>query len=689
MRKRILAIMLVLPLLVAFVALGFTKLISIAVAQTPEFIYIEYEENEAFEFNDFHETMVLKGYIYPEAATGELVWTSSDESIAKINGNTLTFIDEGLVTITAQVLNTTITKSFTVALVLSGDVPKFFKVNYAYPSEKGTNVIGLYDYADSLKSEEKVAHTEVINFSIVPSKSPQDVIVTGLSAGEYTIKDKQLLLHPSKAGKYDITIQSAVESSVVYTMSCEVTDSVNVYTYEDLVRATDLSSGYSVALRSNLESASNSKVRANSKPMSYASGKAHEYVEFESTYDTKYLRANGKNTKLKAAIVFKNDVYGNGHTLNLHDFAYPSETDPSTNVAIPAPGDVFAGEPLEFVTAGGLTVFGQGNAGFMIQGNGITVDNVVLKNCNNVSDLSNLDYVGTVVEVVGDGITIKNSTVMNGRTVVRSFSNENLLIENCILAYAREFIFKQGSNNFVYAPHDEPDSPAFDSLDIDKIEQINNWVREKLFVYDNLPEAAKKGDSTATIKDTDFYISGIFCIGMDTHFAGLLLYDGSIVDPTIKGLAATSYKSTLNLEGDVKFYDWKIVKNMDSSTLIKGTHDGFEFNIYNLMKNYSSNYGGEIIRNIDGVDYVHGGIAFFGGGNNLSEVYFNGARVKCDSGYKGLNDDKFVSLSVALSDNNVFDIGNTLLTMAAGEGSFSFCIYRNTYDEIGINDSPF
>lgn len=677
MKKRILAMMLVLPLLVAFAAMGFTRLISIAIPQIPEDIFLEYDQIDAIEFSDITRPVELKGYVIPQASGVELLWSSSDEGVAKIEGNRITYVSDGEVTITASLPDNSMSKSFKAYIIMVGDTPKFIKANHEYPSEKGENVIGLYDYIDSLNGARKTAHTEVINFSVVPSMSSQNVTVSGIPEGEYRIENSQILLTPSKAGKYTVQIQSETVSEAAAEMSFEVADSVNIYSYEDLVRATDLSEeGDAVALRVNLESEANLG-RSNSKPMSYKSGEAHEYVTFESTYDTNFLKNSGKSTTLKAAIVFKDDVYGNGHTLNLHDFAYPSEVDPGTNIAIPGMNDVFAGEPLEFVTvAGQLTVFGQGNAGFMIDGSDITVDNVVLKNCNNVGDLSNLDYVGTVLEVVGDNVILKNSTVQNGRTVVRSFSNKNLLIENCLLAYGREFIYKQGSNNFVYP------------------EKNREWgsIKNQLFDFDDLPESAKEGDSTATIRDTDFYTSGIFCIGMDTHFAGQYLYQWIGNNQSINNLAATSYKSTLNLEGDVRFYDWKIAKNLDSSILVKSSMEGIDLNIYDLLKNYDREYGqGTIFKTVKGVEYVHGGIAFFGGGYNLSEVYLNGTRVKCwkEDGYDGLNSDIYLSLSVSLSDNKIFSTLGSLLTAAAGTGDFSFCIYRNSYNGIGVEDNPF
>lgn len=680
MKKRILAIMLVLPLLIAFAAMGFTKLISMTIPQLPEDIRLDYDQIEAFEFEDFGQTMELKGEVIPQSSGEQLVWSSSNEKVAAISGNVLTFLDEGTAVISASLADGKLKKSFEVTLLLSGDTPKFIKSNFNTPTEKGDTVIGLKDFAQPEKDGGTKGHTELIDFKVLPSKSPQDITVEGLPQNSYTVDGGQISFTPPAAGEYTLKIKSQSCPDVVREMSFEVKDCVNVYSYADLMRATNKSSGENeIALRVNLESGSNLG-RTNSSHMGCEAGQTHEYYQFESTYDTDFLKNSNLGTMLKAAVVFKSNVYGNGHTINLHDLVYPSEVDPSTGIAIPGINDVFASDPLQFVAAAGLTVYGQGNAGFLVQKDNIVLDNLVLKNCNNVNDLSNLNYVGTVLEVAGNDITLKNSTVQNGRTVVRSFSNRGLTIDNCILAYAREFIYKQGSNRFVH-----PDQSGQPEGEPKKWEE----AKKDLFDSSRLPAEALEGDSTATIKDTSFYTSGLFCIGMDAHFAGEFLYQWPGSNKNIKNLAATSFKSKLNLQGDVRFYDWKEAGNMDGSTLISGSYRGVEFklDLYQLIKNYDSAYGNRsIIKRDNGKEYVHGGIAFFGGGNNLSEVYFNGEPVKGSFG-----GEEFISFKVLLSDPSVTggDIMMSGLSMAAGEGPFYFCIYRNSYNGVGINDSPF
>ena len=79
------------------------------------------------------------------------------------------------------------------------------------------------------------------------------------------------------------------------------------------------------------------------------------------------------------------------------------------------------------------------------------------------------------------------------RTTVRSFSNENLTIEKSILQYAREFILKIGSNQFIRAQNQEQLYPI---------------------PYDTRGIAS---DSSVIVRILSLHLR-IFCIGIDTHF---------------------------------------------------------------------------------------------------------------------------------------------------------------------------
>ena len=264
--------MLVLPLLVAFAAMGFTKLISLTVPQMPEDIKIEYEANEAFEFESFGQTMELKGMVIPETSAASLVWSSSNNEVAAIDGTTLTFLSEGTTTISASLPDGSFRKSFEAMLMVSGDTPKYIKANYATPTEKGDTVVGLLDFTDALSGGETKGHTEVINVSVLPSKASQEITVEGLPAGTYSVDGAKLSFTPKEVGVYTAKISSAEKPEIFGELRFEVKDCVNVYSYEDLLRATNKSeNGTAMALRVNLESEANLG-RANSRHLAYASG---------------------------------------------------------------------------------------------------------------------------------------------------------------------------------------------------------------------------------------------------------------------------------------------------------------------------------------------------------------------------------------------------------------------------------
>ena len=96
--------------------------------------------------------------------------------------------------------------------------------------------------------------------------------------------------------------------------------------------------------------------------------------------------------------------------------------------------------------------------------------NVELKGCNDESlidvngnfDLTNLDYCGTVLEIIGNNCNIKYSRINNGRNVVRVFgkayqednvnattSRISTTIANTLFTNAREFLLRIGTNQIV------------------------------------------------------------------------------------------------------------------------------------------------------------------------------------------------------------------------------------------------
>lgn len=409
----------------------------------------------------------------------------------------------------------------------------------------------------------------------------------------------------------------------------------------------------------------------------------------ESTYDTKYYENMGNSqTKVITLLQFRNDIYGNGFEINADNVTNVSDSDRLEQKAL------FNG-PLNFIGISDsgsslVSVKAQDNICFAVFQN-TTLNNVCLKGRDLQAtadgyDLTDLDYAGTVVEVLGDNVNIEYSRISNGRTVIRAFGDEedsskiiNLNIKNSVLTCAREFILRLGSNLFKDTSSTEIEgyvSPYLDETDIFTFPAQKHYLEqteEEKRVYEQKYIKTFVNLENSVLKD-----SGIFCVALDSHFSGPMLLDASKVYPAFKNvlegwndMARTSYGVKLTFKGDVRIYDWKNIDNVDSSTLIDNRaldvspYDTIKLDIKEMIS-YLQN--SSILYHENGEQYVHGGIAFFGGGKNYSVFENKGEN------FKGLLVDsdsvEFESYEISLKD-----VGKEFLELAAGEHPFYFTVY--------------
>lgn len=459
-----------------------------------------------------------------------------------------------------------------------------------------------------------------------------------------------------------------------------VKDGRNVGNYEELKTVTE--AGHIVVLTSNVMLG----VKNDGTAMTEDELKK-DVKKFITTYDKTYLENSGENKYVQYLIEFKNHVYGNGFEINADKFTQCKDA-----TGVPK---IFKG-PLNFVASKGASVKGQDNVSFLVRTDNVLINNVVLKGCSDDSlheedgrfNLSKLNYVGTTLEIAKSA-KLLNSRVSNGRTVVRIFAGGstmgspvvedksafnvqdekiNVHIESCVLSNAREFILKIGSNRALkqtsnvqrelldasgkaYSPYDEKN-------------KTDKYFNDNYLIND------------VTLKNSVLDTSGLFSVGMETHFSGEFLYGGTIT--MWEGCAATSYASALRIVGDVKMLDWKNLSNVDSSTLIEVTgeaNDWLSMNVAEMMKEVAKvkKECRDIILNVGGTEYVHGGIAFYGGGYNYS--YLDLTEANDETKQFGVYD---VNISVLENskDENIQKQGK-LLPMAAGAGDFRFYLYNN------------
>lgn len=446
--------------------------------------------------------------------------------------------------------------------------------------------------------------------------------------------------------------------------------------------------------------------------------------DLPTTWDWTYYKNLGSpQPTVKYALEFTANVYGNGHQINAEYLT--NTTDTTGNASYNA----FKG-PLNFVSVsqdlgGGATmsaaVKGQDNIVFLVREKGLTLDNVVLKSCNDVSLYSDdpnnpgkqvfsidlLNYMGTTLEIMND-CTLLNSRVMNGRTVLRIYGKDGVdpnspvnaaeekikvEIDGCVLQNAREFILKMGTNRFLRGSLDDPAPILKGANGVEygncNSDDVNLYLSDDYFV-NNLVL------TDVTLKDTTLSSSGLFAIGLESHFAGEMLAGGGSINLSESGwrdLAATSYPAVLHLKGKVVLNNWKNIGDVNSDTLIEsagsaGTFAFLKLDISKLLQFVSEAEGAEfekfrdlIAKGVDNpdipdgkMDAVHGGIALYGGGRNYHIVDFDQSFLDAMPHLSSYN----INIDILTkSPDSVIQQQGQYLPQAAGTRDFRFLMYSS------------
>lgn len=526
---------------------------------------------------------------------------------------------------------------------------------------------------------------------------------------ELTVSDRHLvtaipmydsaILDPKGTGEVTVTVSwkgneafgAQVSGSATFFMAVNATE---VYTADQLTQIVD--SGREVVLGGDIMLGTN----ADGSEMSLQARQAIlDSHKLKSTYNIEYYKNLGieDDAIVRYAMEFKNDVYGNGYFINAEYFT--NEQDGS---GVPL---LYKG-PLSFVSAQeAVSVAAQDNIAFLIRMNDVVLSNVTLLGCSDESllneegqnDLSKLNNVGTTLEINGDGVQILNCRVRNGRNVVRVYGgNRNgnryfidslaanngcegerivVNIEGCILSQAREFILKLGANRALRANSanggNEPG--LLDQTGKPYNYQTNEYLTDSEFYRRYVM-------TDVTLKDSVLETSGLFTVGIESNFSGAYLsQDGSDRFEGWGGTGGTSFASVLRLSGDVRLYDWKDLNLVDSSTLIEAKVDLGELapmaklDIEAMIKFVKQNKSGyeNIIQNYEGNEYVHGGIACYGGGKNYAQISFEDLD-------ESLQDFARYNINIGIlaeSEDPILQKQGQILPGAAGTRDFRFYMY--------------
>ncbi len=651
MKKKNLIILLLIPFLIAL--LGVVTINTTFNFIDNDIIRIDwkYKDTEAFEVRPSGYLLKASGVSekdYPAGPGNKLVWSVSNKDetdkteYAKIDikGDNyyLVALIPGEVVITCQNEKGNISKSFKALIYEGGYIIVRPKIKNSQNNIDQNIYYGQYDLQNGKKVSAKFEYE-------IDTNRPS--IIDSL-----IVKDKSKYLDVN-VEKNSVTINEGASGSVSFTIGCTsddialpytytlnvVENGVNVYTYDDLLACTNASeNGEIVVLRKSFESLNHYEALKYENNVAlfgtYLDGKfnfSNEVYKFTTTSCTdyidkwnEYVNSNGESSKainptVLAGLHVQKDFYGNGYTINMHNLAYPTKTqdvvsDDGTVVKIAvlndATIDLFRG-PLPLYTLGDHSNFplvealGQDNIGMYVDGDDITINDVILKNCEDTNVLDNFQFTGTVLETHGDNITIKNSRLSNGKNIIRCYTSLNTVISNCMLSNARNFLLAVGCDDYIAI--NDNDEKTFINLDGQnevakigeylKIESngdsiLNQYImgnfqnkaamqKSLLSVQDALNDPLlieNQFHGSAEIIDTLFYRSGIASISIDSMFNGPFLYGGtpSMVKKLLEmfvpfvpnKIGGLSYPVKVDIKGTTKFYDYKTKEQMDITGLI-------------------------------------------------------------------------------------------------------------------------
>ncbi|MCI5745779.1 MAG: hypothetical protein MR270_05800, partial [Erysipelotrichaceae bacterium] len=492
MKKKNLIILLIIPFVISLLGLiAINVTVNIIDA---DIIAISWNYNDVEGFKVNREYKLEANSIYPNNVTlsegNNLIWSVKNkdsnevDSLASINkkesGYYLYALKEGEVIITCSNEKGNIFKTMTGIIYEKGAILLSTLISSSQNNIDSNIYYGEYD---SVNKDKKMNID--LSISTIPSGLENSLVVldksdninVSLAERKVTIKDGYNLSFNEnaffKVGYVDESLALPVTFSFII-----VKDGINVYSYDDLLACTNKSNnGEIVVLRKSFESLDNfNKISGNNITLfgNYKNGKYsfnNEVYRFKTSYNNEYIdqwnEFASKNAlydkisdEILAGLHIQKDFYGNGYTINFHNLTYPYQviqvSDENGNIIeIPqlSLDNLFKG-PKSFYTLGDpnktplISALGQDNCGMYVNGDNITINDVNVKNCDFKNSLSYLKTVGNVVDIYGNNITIKNSRFSSGRNVIRSFSSNDVRIDNCMLSYSQNFLFTTGANEY-------------------------------------------------------------------------------------------------------------------------------------------------------------------------------------------------------------------------------------------------
>ena len=513
MKKKTLVILLIIPFVIGLLSFISVILLNITVASDITDILWNYKDNEGFKIREapyelkatpvINENLIL-------ASGNDLVWytRNNEDKVVDIKHDEeskkyyLYALKEGSCEIVCSNEKGSKSKSFKATIYDNGAII----INYKEYKLSGEQIETIRNYGEYDLTYKEV---KLDNYSKTKASIKLDIEVLGnninsnkvsidsISSNDLSFDSatNTLLINDEvNGGETSITFRGDDLSSNYLTSTFKINiikDGVNVYSYNDLMMATNFSSlGEKVVLQTSLgsfrdiyngtetslgEEFDNQKVTKFVPDFNSLKNKDNnislfgnynvetnsfnfnnELVKLKTTYNDKFLIDNKVNNEVKVGINVKKDFYGNGFLINGNALCFPNNGSIDTNVKKLYPNselDYFLG-PLAYVTIGDpnnndnviVKAFGEDNALMSINGDDITINDLRIKSIDDNANKRNYAYIGTTIDVRGKNVTIKNSIISNGKNLVRAFDSDKLLIDNSILSNSAEFNLLVGSN---------------------------------------------------------------------------------------------------------------------------------------------------------------------------------------------------------------------------------------------------
>ncbi len=747
--KKTLGVLLVIPFAVA--VLGFVNIAVMhnAIQVDISGIAWDYSDAEGFKIDDGElqlEATPIFDPSYSLAEGNDLVWSCSSLEEGKkpfeVENRDGTFyltpLEEGLSTVTCQNEKGNVRRSFKAYAYEDGAV---IINDVEYPSS-GAMIGNLRKYGTLEFDSEGKAVPATLSLEATVYGAAEEAVPTAYSDNLFVLNDGQIRIAAGGESYITYTVSSLGDSVSSTYRFYAVEGAVNVGDYNDLLLSTNKSeTGFPVCLQRNLLSLRetyptdeegnyldeplypNTKLFGNYDFTSRSFSFGSEVYRFVTTYNHEYLdqlqdedESLADVDEVVAGIRLRQSFYGNGFSINMHELCFPTHGSigETSGILTPGEGDLFEG-PLYFVAVGPtalpfVAAYGQDNCGLYVDGDNIVIDDLDIRNTSDTDNLYDLTYTGSVIDVSGKNVVIRNCLVHNGRVAVRAFSSDNLSIENCYLYRAREFLLKLGNDeyekpdpasNVSYSGVSGPLSSVLGGEGTPGDELWTNAVTNGGASYLEGLRAIQRGldnrdvgtPTNVRVVDTTFSNSGLFSIAMETLFNGAYLYNGtpsglfSLVGSLGEGLitipeniGGTSRPVNLVLEGDTRFYDFKAVDSIDASCLIEqnlgqlvnpapGIDDYFpmrrllEAECDSLRYNYYPDGPG-------GEAYINPIVGYYGGGYNASSVDYGG--LDTNPFGEEIEIDFAGAVFSTSTGNRISDLLAHCVPLAAGMNAFRF-----------------